>query len=179
VNPHELLLGYLADSLGRRRELLGEDLFEPFVLGLCDQLSAYGACTPFAELAFRDVILRDGAERSYIFASIYDRGRPLRLRRAMATWTGEDTGDYVDDWVGSVNARRWWFVNKCFHHFLSPLIARFADRLSMYYALRPGAQVNAGIVRICEDVDRTVIVAEIDDRSEPDPKDSAGRYKVQ
>lgn len=181
--PHEILIDYVGDTLGRRRQAFGatiaEDLFEKLVLGVTDQLSAYQQCCTGAKLRVGQVTLRHGATRSYIVAPIEDRRSPLRLRDAMRRWDmiGSSNAMLVLD----VNSRRWNFVDRNLHRVLDPLLRQIADRLIEYYGSRPHAKRTVGMIRFIEDVHRTVLVAEIDERNEAElgKADAQSRYLMQ
>lgn len=180
--PHEVLVEYVGDALGRRRAAFGDalvpELFEKIVLGVTDQLSGYMQCCPGAQLRMGEASLKHGATRSYILVQVDDRGAPLRLREATQRFDILASSD--DTLVFQVNSRRWAFVDRHFHSLLEPLLTRIADTVVTYYRQRPYAKPTAGIIRFMEDVHRTVLVTEIDDRSEvvPGAKDTVGRYHL-
>lgn len=181
--PHELLGAYLVDRLGHRRlALFGamrEQLFEPIVIGLVDQMSAYCDQIPGARIRVRGVNVKQGAERAYLMASLTDRGRRLRLRDATERWDIDLKHDRADELTGRINAGRWRFVERHLSSFLEPLTDKLCGALATYYEERPGAVVQAGLVRIIEGENATWLVAEIDDRSELTTTETAKRYEVQ
>lgn len=182
--PHEVLIEYVGESLGRRRDAFGhdleDDLFQKVVLGVTDQLSAYMQCCTAARLSVGRATLRHGATRSYVLIPIADRKGPLRLRDAMRRWDMMAT-DSDSSLVLDVNGRRWAFVAAHWHSVLRPLLERMADSVVAYYRWRPLARPTVGIIRFCEDVHRTVLVSEIDDRTAPvlGAKETASRYWLQ
>ena len=187
-NPHELLVAYVGDTLGRRREQFGEvvtdDLFGKLVLGVTDQLSAYLQCVQGARLSVGEVTLRHGRTRAYLIAPISDRKSPLRLRDAMRRWDMIGSSDI--DLILDVNGRRWNFVDRYLHRVLYPLLTRIGDRVADYYRENPAAKRTVGMIRFMEDVHRTILVAEIDERDavllgqeKLGGAESLGRYYLQ
>ena len=186
--PHEILEAYVRERLGRVVAVFGEDadkMLRPLTLGLTEQLSSYCDIVGGARLRLGDVTIREGACRSYIFADLTDRGAPLRLRDAMERFDGADyVGDNVDDFAWAVNARRWRFIDRYFGRLLDPLIKQVGTHMLTYYARRPYAKPQVGILRLLEGVDKTTLCIEFDDRSvdpreDVNPKDTRGRYQVQ
>lgn len=186
--PHEVLEAYIRERLGRLVVVFGEDqnkMLRPLTLGLTEQLSSYCDIIGGSRLKLGEVTLREGEVRSYIFADLTDRGAPLRLRDAMERFDGaEYSGDNVDDFAWSINARRWRFVERYLSTLLEPLLKRVGTHLSSYYARRPYATPQVGMLRLLEGVDKTTLCIEFDDRSvdpraDVNPKDTVGRYRVQ
>ena len=182
--PHELIVAYVADTLGRRREAFGtelvDDLFRKIVLGVTDQLSAYLQCCTGARLAIGEVTLRHGRTRAYLIAQLSDRAGPLRLREAMRRWDIMAT-DSESTLVFDVNGRRWNFIDRYLHRLLEPLLIKLSDKVALYYRMHPNAKRTAGIIRFMEDVHRTVLVAEFDERADIQfgKADEVNRYYLQ
>jgi len=183
LSPHDLLIEYTAEALGRRMRVFedfSDEFFRPFLLGLTDQLSIYYQIQPFARLRLGEVVVREGRRRSYALIGITDRGGPLHLRTVTQRWDMQlknDTGDFV----GQVNGRRWHFLDRHLHELLGPLLRQVADRMATYFAYRPYSKMNGGMVRFLEGIDQSYIAAEFDERQEnPGPTDTAGgRYLIQ
>jgi hypothetical protein len=181
---HSVLVEYVGSALGRRTAAFGDalvpELFEKIVLGVTDQLSGYMQCCPSARLRLGTATLRQGAVRSYVLIPVSDRGAPLRLQEATQRWDMIAT-DSASTLVFEVNGRRWAFIDKYFHALLEPALTRIADAVITYYYRRPHAQPTAGLIRFMEDVHKTLLVTEIDDRSETElgKADTVGRYYLQ
>lgn len=188
MNPHELLGAWLVERLGPNRFALWgdsrEQLFEPLVLGLVDQLASYADMTPGARIRIKNgVRVREGRERSYLLAELVDRKRPLKLRDATARWGIEMSHpDRIDEFVGRTNASRWRFVERHMPGFIEPLVDGITGQLATYYARRPSAVPHAGLTRVLEDVSGTYLCCEIDDRGEAPMNTNdttVSRYMVQ
>lgn len=185
---HDRLMAYVTDRIGRRDPATGtmiapfgplpEGLVTSLVLGLTDQLSAYCELTPGSDLKLGPVSIREGEQRSYLFAELTDRGQPLRLRETMARFELEMESNF-EAFAFNVNARRWAWVDRYLTRFLDPLLMRTVEVFETYYARRPHAKVTVGLVRFLEDVHQTKICAEIDDRSVYGTQDPRSRYLVQ
>lgn len=182
LNPHEVLNAYVTDRLGRLGTVFGalsDELFDRLVFGLTEQLGAYMDCVPGARLKLGEVRIRQGKVRSFLLAEVTDRGAPLRLRDAMANWTAD--GDIPVDFVAMQNARKWRFIERYLSKIIEPLLKRSLLLLGEYYAARPGAQVQVGLIRLLEDVDRTHACVEFDDRTggKVSAAEARTRYAVQ
>lgn len=184
ILPHELFAAAARDAVGGRAKLFGdltEDLFEKIVIGVTDQLSGYLQVMPHARFRLGAVNLREGSVRSYVLAQLTDRRSPLRLHEAMLRWEDDPAGGSEDDFVEAVNGRRWYFANRYLNRLMVPMMLRIADAVASYYERRPGAKLNVDLIRLCEDVDKTYLVIELDDRSGPAASKDRGRtgYMVQ
>jgi hypothetical protein len=180
--PHYLLERYLADHLGRRADLFGEladDLFIPLIRALSDQLSVYCDVRPYAVFGVRDLTIREGATRSYVLVALTDRGAALRLQAVFEHWD-IPSANTPAEFVSLVNGRRWRFIDHHLAQFVAPLLERIATSLAAFYVRKPHAQPKAGLIRLCEGVDATWLVLEVDLR-EPEQleRDTPGRYLVQ
>lgn len=182
MDPHELLDEFLTFHVGRRSDLFGEfyeDVFDPLVQGVADELSIYHDMKPFARLQVGPTTIREGAERSYLFTRITDRGGPLNVLGTMEHWDF-DVPSYVYEFVNTINGRRWRFIEKYLRPIMLPLLNGVADGLQMYYRHRPFASPKAGIIRWLESCNYTLLAIEIDDRSQPTKTgEQRGRYLVQ
>jgi hypothetical protein len=182
VFPHEYLEAYVLDILGRRVQLLGsmkETVVMPIATGLSNQLAAYLDCRPSAALSIGDVTLREGANRTYLFAAIRSHGALLRLRSTLMGWQQpEDTND-VNAFVQMHVARRWRFIER-HRRLLERLFARIGDALVTYYARKPNAVLGSqhAMHRILEGVDSTYLAIELDERTEVKTSDQPNRYNV-
>lgn len=185
VNPHELLFATVQERIGRRQKAFGalaDDLLQPLVLGLTEQLSIYCESLP-ARLRLGGVRLRQGGERAYVLAELCDGRGPLRLRDATLRWQAvADQGtDNPWEFVHRQNARRWRFVDRYLSRLLLPLLTQVSECVIEYQLRCPGAVPTCGFMRILEDVAQTYLCVEIDDRSgEPKPgsAETVGRYRV-
>jgi len=191
IPPHLILERYVNDRLGRVRDMFAEsgteDMYSNMVNGVAEQLSCYMASVGGAKLKAGEVRLRVGKTRSYVLVEVRDRGGPLRLRDAMRQWAAaennfkaSDDGDTSMDWAFRTISRRWRFIDRCFDSVVEPLVRGMAEQVTTYFARKPYAMINCGLVRILEDVDRSYICAEIDDQGGHNQKDvSRSRYEVQ
>lgn len=189
--PHEYLTAWLIDALGRRAALFGTSLDEsirPLVIGVADQLAIYTTLRPFARLGTGRPGLREGAQRSYVLVPVHDGGKPLRLQQTMQWWAPAADTNWLPVFVESIVGMRWRFI---WRHLalLHALVTGVADMVLVYY-LRRGTTASwyrmrerrcmqIGLLRILEDVDRTWLCVEIDDRSEEAARDTVDRYRVQ
>lgn len=179
-HPHELLAAFAADRCGRVADgvsVFARGLFGKVLLGITEQLGIYCDCVPGARLRLGRVTLREGTDRTYLFAALTDRGGALRLRDAMHIWTAP--GDIPVDFVEQTNARRWRFLDRYNSGIVAPLMGKMHDRLAAYYAERLGATFNFDLIRFLEGVDCSYLCIEIDTRGAPSTRDDAARYRVQ
>ncbi len=171
------------DILGRRVALLGsmkDSVVMPIATGLSDQLAAYLDCRPSAVLSIGDVTLREGADRTYLFAALRSHGAPLRLRGTLEGWQPGIETNRPQDFVAMHAARRWRFIER-HRRLLERLFARIGDALVTYYARKPYAVLGSqhAMHRILEGVDSTYLAIELDEKTKPTAQDQPNRYNVQ
>ncbi len=179
--PHLEIECTLHDLMGRRKEVLGpmQPVLIDTAVGLADQLSVYLDQRSWAKLKLRDVGLREGKERSYIFVGLSCGAGPLRTREVNESWD-LDVGNDPVDMVWMVVARRWRFIDK-YKRLLEDMFRRVGDQMVTYFERRPFAVIEPApdsAVRIIEGVDKTFVVFEFDDRSETQTKDSEARHRL-